>query len=82
VKIAMDRRAHARSDDPVELAMVRYKAAFEVYEGVVDQNSELQLNGDWPSKSARLEEERAFEELDCARHALFTAAAVAFPTIQ
>jgi len=41
----------------------------------------VRLNGDRPSMRARLEEERAFDELDCARHALFTAAAVAFPTI-
>lgn len=61
--------------------MVRYKAAFEVYEGVVGMNTELRLNGHQPSVGARLEEERAFEELDCARHALFIAAAVAFPTI-
>jgi len=80
VKVAV-RREHPDGHDAVEVAMVRYKAAFAEYEGVVDKNSELRLNGDRPSKRARLEEERAFEELDSARHALFTAAAVAFPTI-
>jgi len=44
-------------------------------------NTWVRLNGDRPSIRARIEEERAFEELDSARHALFTAAAVAFPTI-
>jgi hypothetical protein len=43
--------------------------------------SKLSLRGAKPSQLARLEEERAFEELDSARHAVFTAAAVAFPTI-
>ena len=81
MKVAMDRREHPGSDDPVELAMLRYQAASDVYEGVADMNTLLRLNGDRPSISARLEEERAFDELDCARHALFTAAAVAFPTI-
>ena len=81
MKVAMDRREHTGGDDAVELAMLRYQAAYEEYEVVIDKNNELRLNGDRPSKRARLEEERAFEELDCARHALFTAAAVAFPTI-
>ena len=77
----MDQRERPGSDDAVELAMVRYQLAFEVYEGVADKNSWMRLNGDRPSEGARLEEERAFEELDCARHALFTAAEQAFPTI-
>ena len=81
MKVAMDRREHAGSDDPVELAMVRYQAASEMYEGLADMNTWVRQNGDWPSMRARVEEERAFDELDCARHALFTAAAVAFPTI-
>lgn len=81
MKVAMDRREHPGSDDPVELAMVRYQAASEMYDDVVDMNTWLRLNGGRPSIRARLEEERAFDELDCARHALFTAAAVAFPTI-
>ena len=81
MKVALDRREQTGSDDPVELAMVRYQAACEMYEDVADMNSWLRLTGDWPSMRARLEEERAFDELDCARHALFTAAAEAFPTI-
>ena len=81
MKVAMDRRTHLGSDDPVELAMLRYNAAFAEYQGVVDKNAEVSMSGGKPSQRARFEEERAFEELDCARHALFTAAAVAFPTI-
>lgn len=77
----MDRREHSGGGDAVELAMVRYQAAFEMYEDVVDMNTWLRLNGDQPSMRARREEERAFDELDCARHALFAAAAVAYPTI-
>ena len=81
MKVTLDRREHSGADDPVELAMVRYKAAYAEYEDVVDKNNELRLNGYRPSNRARDEEEDAFEELDCALHALFTAAAVAFPTI-
>lgn len=77
----MDRREHPGSDDAVELAMVRYQAACEMYEGLADMNTWLRLIGDRPSMRLRVEEERAFDELDCARHALVTAAAVAFPTI-
>ena len=81
MKVAMDRREHPGIDDPVELAMMRYQAASDMYEGLADMNTWVRLNGDRPSIRARIEEERAFDELDCARHALFTAAAVAFPTI-
>ena len=81
MKVAADQRPHPGNDDAVELAMVRYNAAYAEYQGVTDKNTELTLSGGKPSQRARLEEERAFEALDCARHALFTAAAVAFPTI-
>jgi hypothetical protein len=81
VRITIDRRAHPGSDDAVERAMVRYWAAHAEYRDTVVRNMELTLNGGEPSELARLDEERAFEELDSARHALFTAAARAFPTI-
>lgn len=81
MKVTIDQRAHPGIDDAVERAMLRYRAAFAEYEDVVDKNTELTLSGGKPSQRARFDEERAFEELDCARHALFTAAAVAFPTI-
>ena len=81
MKVAADRRPHSGSDDALELATLRYNAAFAEYQGVADANTELTLSGGKPSPRARLEEERAFEELDCARYALFSAAAVAFPTI-
>jgi hypothetical protein len=81
VKVTADQRVNPGSDDAVEVAMVRYQAAAADYEGVVDKNAWVSMRGDKPSPRARLEEERAYEELDSARHALFTAAAVAFPTI-
>lgn len=81
MKVTIDQRAHPGVDDAVERAMVRYWAAEAVYERVVIRNAERMLNGGKPSPEARLDEERAFEELDSARHALFTAAAIAFPTI-
>jgi hypothetical protein len=81
VKVTLDQRAHLASDDAVERAMLRYETACTEYEGVVGENTELSLRGGKPSQLARLEEERAFEELASARHAVFTAAAVAFPTI-
>lgn len=81
MKVTADQRVDPGSDDPVELATLRYRAAFAVYEFVVDKNARMSMRGDKPSKRARLDEERAYDELDSARHALFTAAAVAFPTI-
>ena len=81
MKVTLDQRVHPGSDDPVELATLRYKAAYVEYRGVVDKNAEVSMCGDKPSEDALLEEERAFDELDSARYALFSAAAVAFPTI-
>ena len=77
----MDQRENPASDDPVELATQRYQTAFAVYQCIVEENTEMTMTGDKLSRRARLEEERAFEELDSARFALFVAAAVAFPTI-
>ena len=81
MKVTADQRPHPGIDDAVERAMVRYRAAHAQYEGVVVRNTELTLSGGRPSQQAHLDEELAFEALDCARHALFTAAALAFPTI-
>jgi hypothetical protein len=81
MKVTADQRVDPGTDDPVELATLRYKAAYAMYEFVVDKNAQMSMRGDKPSKRARLDEERAYEELDFARYALFTAAAVAFPTI-
>jgi hypothetical protein len=69
------------NDDAVDLLTVRYKAAYAAYQGVVDQNTGLFMSGDRPSAAALRDEERAFDELDCARHALLDAAALAYPTI-
>ena len=81
MKVTADRRVNPGSDDAVEMAMSRYQAAAAEYEGVADKNAWVSMRGDKPSPRARLEEERAFDELDSARHALFTAASVAFPTV-
>jgi hypothetical protein len=72
---------HTSLDGAVELLTMRYKAAFAEYQGILDKNAELNLAGDRPSKRALLEEERAFDELDVARHALLDAAALAYPTV-
>jgi hypothetical protein len=76
-------RPHAEQvpDDPFEALTWRYRAAYDEYQGVVEKINELTLNGDKPSELAHLEEERAFEELDVARHALMAAAEQAYPTI-
>ena len=68
-------------DDAVERLTVRYNAAYAVYHYLSDQNSKMWMTGGRPSTQARYEEELAFEELDSARHALFGAAARAYPTI-
>jgi hypothetical protein len=81
IRVIADQRVHPGSDDAVELATVRYQAAFAKYQFVVGKNAETTMIGGTPSWRARRAEERAFDELDSARHALFTAAAVAFPTI-
>ena len=81
MKVALDQRPHSSSDDAVERAMVRYKAAHAEYEGVVDKHADLRMTGTRLSELAQLEEERALEALDCAREALFNAAALAFPTV-
>jgi hypothetical protein len=71
----------ASGDGGVEPVTLRYNAAFDVYQEIVDRNTSLMLSGSKPSALAYLEEERAFEELDGARYALLTAAALAYPTV-
>lgn len=68
-------------DDAIALLTVRYRAACSDYQAIADRNTELTLTGERPSKQARFEEERAFEELDVARHALLNAAALVYPMI-
>jgi hypothetical protein len=60
---------------------LRYRVAYAVYQDLVDKNAELRMRGGRPSELARHEEEEAFEALASARHALFGAAAAAYPTI-
>lgn len=68
-------------EDAVELLTARYKAAFIEYQGIVDRNAEAYSNGVGASLRSLADEERAFEALDCARHALLAAAEQAYPTI-
>jgi hypothetical protein len=72
---------HTPADGTFERLTMRYKAAFAEYQDILDKNAELNLAGCRLSKRALLEEERAFEELDVARHALLDAAALAYPTV-
>jgi hypothetical protein len=72
---------HDPENDAVDVHSVRYKAACKAYHHLVDRNKDLYLRGGKPSDTARQDEERAFDELDCARHALLDAAALAYPTI-
>jgi hypothetical protein len=68
-------------DGAVELLTERYRAALDEYQNIVDRNSYVCLHGGQASLQSLVDEERAFEALDCARHALFIAAERAYPTI-
>jgi hypothetical protein len=68
-------------ENAVEQLTLRYRAAFDEYKNIVDKNAELCLMGDKPSEQALLDEERAYDELDSARHALLGAAGLADPTL-
>lgn len=81
VRFARPHAEQVPSDGAVEVVTLRYRTAFDVYQDVVGTNTELTLRGCKPSELAHLEEERAFEELDCARYALMAAAALAYPTV-
>ena len=68
-------------NDPVEVATLRYKAAYLEYHDVMDKNAELSMDGGKPSQESMLQEEAAFEKLDSARQALLEATALAHPTV-
>ena len=68
-------------NDPVEVATLRYKAAYLEYHDVVDKNAELRIDGVKPSEESMLQEEVAFEKLESARQALLEATALAHPTV-
>ena len=69
------------SNDPVEAAKLRYKAAYREYHDAVDKNAELRVDGVKPSEESILQEEAAFEKLDSAQHALLEAKALAHPSV-
>jgi hypothetical protein len=68
-------------EDEIELLTARYRAAFHDYQWVLNRNTDIWLNGGQTSVQSLVDEERAFEALDCARHALLAAAERAYPTI-
>ena len=68
-------------NDPVEVATLRYKAAYLEYHDVMDRNAELSMDCGKPSQESMLQEEVAFEKLDSARQALLEATALAHPTV-
>ena len=68
-------------DDAIEHLKERYEAALDKYQRIVDQNSSIGMHGGRASVQSLADEERAFEALDCARHALLIAAERAYPTI-
>lgn len=72
---------HGTADNTVDLLTVRYEAAFDAHQSILDRNSYAILNGSKPSDQSELDEERAFEALQRARHALLVAAERAYPTI-
>jgi hypothetical protein len=73
--------SYSAADGVVEALTARYRAAFAKYEGLVRDNTALNLSGGRPSLKALLDEEEAFVDLDGARHALLEAAARAHPSI-
>jgi hypothetical protein len=68
-------------DDVLGRLTSRYEAAFAEYQDLVIKNTELNMTGCRLSRQARRKEELAFDELDSARHALLSAAALVYPTI-
>lgn len=68
-------------DDVIEHLKARYEAALDKYQGIVQRNSSIGMHGGRASVQSLVDEERAFEALDCARHALLVAAERAYPTI-
>jgi hypothetical protein len=68
-------------DDTVRELTSQYQVASDQYQSIVNDNAELTMMGDRPSQQALFDEERAFEELDVARHRLLDATARAYPTI-
>jgi hypothetical protein len=68
-------------DDAVEQLKERYDAALDEYQSILERNSSVYMRGGRASLQSLVDEERAFEALDCARHALLVAAERAYPTI-
>jgi hypothetical protein len=67
--------------DKVEQLKERYEAALDDYQSIVDRNFSVFLHEGRASLQSLIDEERAFDALDCARHALRVAAEQAYPTI-
>lgn len=81
VSFGRDAALYPEMDDTFDVLTTRYRAAVVQYQHLMNKNARLNLSGDKPSAQQLLDEERAFEELDCARHALLDAATLANPTV-
>jgi hypothetical protein len=81
MKLIVRHAFHDPENDDVDVHSERYNAAHDLHQRLADRNTKLYSTGGTPSAAARQDEERARDELDCARHALFDATALAYPTL-
>jgi hypothetical protein len=81
VTFGRDAALYPEMDDTFDVVTTRYRAAVLQYQHLTNKNARLNLSGDKPSAQQLLDEERAFDELDCARQALLDAAIEAHPTL-
>jgi hypothetical protein len=83
VKVHFGRQAvlYPEMDDTFDGVIQRYRVAVLRWQDLTDKNAHVSLNGEKLSDERRLDEERAYDEVDSARQAVFAAAALAHPTI-
>lgn len=81
VTFGRDAALYPEMDDTFDGVIERYRAAVLQWQDLTNKNAFLSLSGEKLSDEKRLDEERAFDEVDSARQALFEAAALAHPTI-
>ena len=83
MKVWFGRQAvlYPEMDDTFDAVIERYRAAVVQWQALTDKNAYSSLRGEKLSDQRRDAEERAFDEVEGARQALFEAAALAHPTI-
>jgi hypothetical protein len=83
VKVSFGRDAalYPAMDETFDVLTMRYHAAAQQYQELVNKHARLNLSGGKPSAQQLLDEELAFDVLDSARHALLHAASEAHPTL-